>query len=945
MHLENRIKDVRQVTHSVKTGIKLIGFLLLLGLNFQGMGQHRSHGEPLRKGRISLKLTVRDSHNRNAVEYATLLLKKGKNRQVSGITDEKGSHTFLSIPKGDYELTVTSLGYKSRTIDLHARRDTTLTILLLSNDIAMQDVVVTAYESRGATSASRIDRKAMEHLQPSSFTDLVELLPGNVSKDPSMGSANLIKLREAGGTGPSDYDVTSFGTSFVIDGVPLNNDANMQYISNSWETGRNTTGKGIDMRSISTDDIAKVEIVRGIPSVEYGDLTSGLVNIERKKGGNDLEARFKADMQSQLFYVGKGIELTDKQFTLNTGIDYLDSKIDPRNNRENFKRVTGSIRTEKRWTNDHWRWTFNSNLNYRGTFENDKNDPDLTPSGAIDSYESSNNALSLAGTLSLNNRKKGFFRSLSLTASASGSWDNIHQEKTVVPSKLSVVPTATQPGVHDAEILPSTYLASLDVNGNPFNAFVKAIATFNYNYRNWFNIIKVGGDWRMNKNYGEGQLYDMRRPISIDITTRPRPFNDIPAEHNLAFFIEEASKLRLGKHRIDITAGLRSASLLNLDNRYVLDGKIYLDPRVNAKWALPRIGERKPLSIELSGGVGWHTKMPDISKLYPDLFYYDLIQLNFFSNENPAVNRMNVHTFIDDLTNYNLKAARNMKWEVRADFSIDDHRLSVTYFREKMTSGFRQGKSYTRYIYNRYSTEGLDPSTMTGPPDLADLTFTPDTILKVQSVHTNGSRILKEGVEFQYSSKRFPIIRTRLTVNGAWFRTTYNNSQPVYKRPSVVIDGRQIRYIGLYNEDDGYIRESFNTNFTFDTDIPRLKLGFSTSIQCMWFTSSQSMWESGVPIAYVNMEGELLPYTDAERNDMILQHLVESHYENNFKKRTIPIDANINIKVTKKICRDKIALALYVNRLVSYHPDYTLFGNTIRRTSNPYFGMEINFRL
>ena len=87
------------------------------------MGQHRSHGEPLRKGRISLKLTVRDSHNRNAVEYATLLLKKGKNRQFSGITDEKGSHTFLSIPKGDYELTVTSLGCKSRTIDLHARYD------------------------------------------------------------------------------------------------------------------------------------------------------------------------------------------------------------------------------------------------------------------------------------------------------------------------------------------------------------------------------------------------------------------------------------------------------------------------------------------------------------------------------------------------------------------------------------------------------------------------------------------------------------------------------------------------------------------------------------------------------------------------------------------------------------------------------------------------------
>ena len=42
--------------HSVKTGIRLIGFILLLGLNFQGMGQHCSHGEPLRKGRIKSEI-------------------------------------------------------------------------------------------------------------------------------------------------------------------------------------------------------------------------------------------------------------------------------------------------------------------------------------------------------------------------------------------------------------------------------------------------------------------------------------------------------------------------------------------------------------------------------------------------------------------------------------------------------------------------------------------------------------------------------------------------------------------------------------------------------------------------------------------------------------------------------------------------------------------------
>ena len=54
------------------------------------------------------------------------------------------------------------------------------------------------------------------------------------------------------------------------------------------------------MRTMPTDEIASVEIQQGIPSVEYGDLTSGLIKIKRKEGGRNLEARFKADLGSQL---------------------------------------------------------------------------------------------------------------------------------------------------------------------------------------------------------------------------------------------------------------------------------------------------------------------------------------------------------------------------------------------------------------------------------------------------------------------------------------------------------------------------------------------------------------------------------------------------------------------------------------------------------------------
>lgn len=56
-------------------------------------------------------------------------------------------------------------------------------------------------------------KHAMEHLQPSSFSDILELLPGGRSHDPDLNSPNTIRLREAGS--PSGYTTTSLGTSLL----------------------------------------------------------------------------------------------------------------------------------------------------------------------------------------------------------------------------------------------------------------------------------------------------------------------------------------------------------------------------------------------------------------------------------------------------------------------------------------------------------------------------------------------------------------------------------------------------------------------------------------------------------------------------------------------------------------------------------------------------------
>lgn len=234
---------------------------------------------------------------------ASVMFEKGKS--VLAITDMNGRFQAKNIE--GKTIRISYIGYKPLVV----KAQNNATYYLVADTNALAEVVVTAQESRGLAASSTIGKQAMEHLQPSSFSDLLELLPGGRSSDPSLNAPNSIRLREATPYGSTNYGTSSLGTSFIVDGAPVSNNANKQSIAGAWEsqvTKRDFTNQGVDMRTLSTDDIEKVEVLRGIPSVEYGDLTSGLVKIERRRGGHNLNARLKADMSSKLFYLAKGFE-------------------------------------------------------------------------------------------------------------------------------------------------------------------------------------------------------------------------------------------------------------------------------------------------------------------------------------------------------------------------------------------------------------------------------------------------------------------------------------------------------------------------------------------------------------------------------------------------------------------------------------------------------------
>lgn len=802
----------------------------------------------------------------------------------------------------------------------------------LTRSFTLQEVVVTAEESTGKSSASVINKEAMQHLQPSSFTDILQTLPGATTKDPDLTHANTIRLREASnGASSGDYDASSLGTSFVIDGAPLSTDANMQYLpsdNSGADAKRNSVGAGVDMRTISTDDIEKVEIIRGIASAEYGDVTSGVVKIERTAKPTPWRARFKADGFSKLLFFGKGLGWNNNQTVLNFGIDYLNAKADPTNTLENYQRITASVRLQQKWNADAVVIKWQSNWDYTGSIDNEKIDPDIHKNRE-DSYRSTYHKWGWSNTLHLHQPAVDWYQ-LSVQANISGEVDRIDQTRLVqltTPKNPAI--DNMQEGEATVSLLPYKYTAKHTVEGLPFNVFIRPKAEFFFDTWRLNHKANIGLEWRYSKNFGRGQIYDLSRPLNYSSTLRPRAYYDIPATNQLSWYIQDDIYFPIHERiSVDLNIGLRGVSMLGLGKAYAIDGKCYLDPRANLTLNYP-ISKGK---VFVSGGIGQHTKMPTLLQLSPNLLYMDLQAPDV--SIAPTDETMQIYTHIINPTNYDLLPARNLKWEVRAGLDINKHKLSITYFEEDMKDAFRSLMQVEAFRY-RINNREYDR-------------------LLTYSTARNGSHIHKQGIEWQYQSPRIPVICTRFTINGAWLRTTYSNSEQMFsteKTPGIV-NGVNVQdhYIGLYNWTEGYIRESLNSNLVADVYIPKIGLVVSATLETTIYTASKTLEKNGTPVSYIaSSDGLLHQYDALAAQDPVLKTLIFDYNLGQFVRRTVPFEGYLNLRVQKNITRFA-SIALYVNRLLDILPDYTVSGVdgnpvVIHRSASPYFGMEINLHI
>ena len=100
----------------------------------------------------------------------------------------------------------------------------------------------------------------------------------------------------------------AFGTAVEVDGVRLSTNASL-----GDPTGAST-------RNLSATNIESVEVVTGVPSAEYGDISSGVVKISTRKGKTPYTVTLSTNPRTKQIAASKGFDLGQNRGVLNSNV-------------------------------------------------------------------------------------------------------------------------------------------------------------------------------------------------------------------------------------------------------------------------------------------------------------------------------------------------------------------------------------------------------------------------------------------------------------------------------------------------------------------------------------------------------------------------------------------------------------------------------------------------
>ncbi len=939
-------RGVNKLVLLVSALFLMIGFCTGLAAQNTGQGNYATlKGVVLEKGTTN-----------TPVEFATVqVLPQGS----VVTTTSKGEFTFDRLSPGKVNVKIQFLGMEGidTTFNLVPGGVTQLTFYMRYSSFRLNDVTVVATESKaGQATASNISRQAMDHLQTSSLSDIMQLLPGGITVNPSLSTAKTFSIRSIGG---SASNMNSMGTSIIVDGAPLSNNSNLQTLSPSISgggsavAGGSSPNSGLDIRSISTDNIESVEVLRGIPSAEYGDLTSGAVIVRSKAGREPLTVRFKTDPSIYQTSVSKGISLGENRGSLNLSGDYAYSTAEQTESYAYYQRVTAKALYSNTFKNLSSNTSFDLSL---GKDTRERNPDDMRTqleSGAKDLGLRFNTN----GTWNIN---KGWLNNLKYAVSASyrdkhsfrqellGNAFSAYSMSNTDGAVLSNRPGQKVYHVNGTELtnipssessyyatyLPNEYFSRYDIYGKEINFFAKVNATFSKRIGDITNRIVVGANLTSDGNIGDGKVYDLKNPpyrvLSAENSSpRPRKYSDIPFINQFGLFAEENFTWSIGERELTAMAGVR------YDN---INGKNIVTPRLNLSM------EIIPEMVWLRGGYGINAKAPGTLYLYPENAYFDFVHFNTLNSSSvPAAEQLLLSsTKVFSTGNKALKIATNEKSEIGLDLKFGKMRFSITAYNENLMNGYDLGlraENFRLVNYTQYEVGEAVPGSI---PKLKEKTTSKVFISYATPMNT--IRAHNRGVEFDFDFGRVDAIRTSFVLNGAYMRNTeWNNANSFGTNKNL---NSLEKNIGIYEEGNQKDeRERFVSTLRVIHNIPSIGFVLTATAQVTWKNKSWTNYGNDTMfVSYISrVDGQIKPFNPAMKDDPEFAYMFSSKSPTRFIAESYFPVLLINFNLTKEI-GENLKASFYANNMFNSRPLYESKrspGSFTRLNIPMFFGFEL----
>ena len=887
---------------------------------------------------------------------------------IWAISDENGTFFLPDIRPGDYAVQFSCLGFVDKRLSFVVKKDIpNLTIKLDQNTLALNSVVVTAERDKeGMNTSLKFGANALNHLQMSNVTDISALLPGGKTVNPDLTTDNAVSLR-SGGLAAGN---AAFGTALEVDGVRVGNNASFGSMS------------GTGTRNISTENVQSIEVITGVPSAEYGDLNSGMVRINTRKGLTPWNITFAVNPRTYQASASKGIDLMKNRGVLNVSAEWT---------RATQKLSSPYTSYTRRGFSASYSNTFKNVLKFEvgatGNIGgmNTKNDPDAykgTWSKVRDNVLRANTSLTWL-------LRKSWITNLKLDASVNYN-DNRSQDH-AYGSSASMLPAVHSElaGYYLADRLPVSYFSDKVIDSKELDY----AASLKYE---WFkksgkrlSKLKAGVQWKANGNVGEGEYY--KDPSVAANGYRPRPYSQYPFMHNVAAYIEEDYTFPIGKTSLQISAGLRLENLFVKDTDY--KNVSSLSPRFNAKWKISD-------NLSIRGGWGVSEKLPSFYILYPVQKYRDIQTFGFSHGDSSS--------YVYYTQPYKMLFNENLKWQknYNAEFGIEAYFLrtsvSLVGFFNKTKNPYTYQNIYTPFSYNIMSV----PSGYTVPdnPEIrvdsqtgqvymrgSNKEFWTPMATKVtdktffeSQMPGNGDDIYRTGAELIVDFPEIAPIRTKFRLDANYAYTHYidNTLNWTYRTgwSHTSLSNRSYQYVGIYANGgesgtyNGKESHSLNANLTAITHIPEARIIITCRLEMSLLSRFRnlsryqgreyaynvnadgvesiggSIYDSNNytairPVKYMDDNGDVHDFTDKEASDPAFANLIiKSGNAYTFSQDGYGAYLSANLSVTKEI-GDHVSLSFFANNFTNSRMYVTSKATGVSAIFTPAFYYGLTCRL